>query len=107
MRYEYIFYLTDDSFDYGDWSWGGTYYCSGKHGFSIEISPDNIPDIDSLEGFGAFDGIREEVHNSQELIEYIEHNSEEIQEWAEESGLSNRERFEELVELLKQERVEK
>lgn len=69
MRSDYIFFETDSSFDFQ----GGTYYCTDKHGFSIEINADNKINIDSIEGFGAFEDA-EKCETLETLFEYIEKN---------------------------------
>lgn len=50
MKYEYIYYLEDRSFDYGDF----THYDIVKHGFSIEIN-NNTVNCNTIEGFGNYE----------------------------------------------------
>ena len=50
MKYEYIYYIEDTSFDYGDF----THYETSPHGFEIEIDCNNNVDISTLRGFGGY-----------------------------------------------------
>lgn len=56
MELEYIFYETDDSFDYGDC--GRTCYRFTKHGFTIDVNSENGLDIKTLKGFGDYHDIQ-------------------------------------------------
>ena len=54
MRYNFVYYSTDSSFDYGDFP-GATHYQTDLHGFEIEIDKNDIPHLDTLQGFGDYD----------------------------------------------------
>lgn len=88
IRYDYIFYTTDESFDYGD----GTCYCIGEHGFSIEIDSDNNVFINSLEAYGDYAEMND-ITTLAELKQYlIEHK--------EESQLTKQDCIDELVSFI-------
>lgn len=70
MKYDYIFYETDDSFDYGDFP-GGTCYCIGQHGFSIDITTDNKVDINTLEPYGDYLYEMKEIKTHKQLKNYL------------------------------------
>ena len=106
MRYEYVFYERDVSFDYGDFP-GATCSCIEKNGFSIEIDKEDNVDISSLEGFGDFQFIEREIKTPEGLIKFIDEHKADIEETSDTSLWANRELFDELVEFLKNERVEK
>lgn len=106
MRYEYIFYERDVSFDYGDFP-GATCSCIEKNGFSIEIDKDDNVDVSSLEGFGDFQFIEREIKTPDALIDFIENHKIYIESTNDTPFKTNKELFEELVEFLKNERVEK
>lgn len=99
MKYEYILYERDVSFDYGDFL-GAT--CSGieKNGFSIDIDINDNVDIDSLEGFGDFQFLEKDIKTKQGLIDFINENEEYIEEINPGCKYTNKELFEELVEIL-------
>lgn len=73
MKYttDYIFYRTDESFDYGDWSWGGTCYEYADHGFSIEMDTDDNIYIDTLEAYGDFTEMNDKCKTLEQLKQYI------------------------------------
>ena len=100
MRYEYIFYERDVTFDYGDFP-GGT--CSGieKNGFSIEIDKDDNVDVSSLEGFGDFQFIERDIKSPDALIDFIENHKMYIESTNDTPVEMNKELFEELVKFLK------
>lgn len=50
MKYEYIYYIEDTSFDYGNF----THYEHSPSGFEIEIDSDNNVDISTIQGFGGY-----------------------------------------------------
>lgn len=99
MKFEYILYERDVSFDYGDFP-GAT--CSGteKNGFSIDIDIDDRVDMDSLEGFGDFQNLEKDITTKQGLIDFINENEEYIEEINPRCPYTNKELFEELVEIL-------
>lgn len=106
MRYEYVFYERDVSFDYGDFPGA---CCSGieKNGFSVEIDKNDNVDISSLDGFGDFQFIEREIKTPDALIDFIENHKIYIESTNDTPFKTNKELFEELVEFLKNERVEK
>lgn len=67
---EYIFYTTNESFDYGC----GTCYEHTKHGFSIEKDDYNNFNIDTLKGFNDFRDV-ENCETLEQLADYISFNS--------------------------------
>ncbi len=99
MKYEYILYERDVSFDYGDFPGAN---CSGteKNGFSIDIDIDDHVDMDSLEGFGDFQNLEKDITTKQGLIDFINENEEYIEEINPRCQFTNKELFEELVEIL-------
>ena len=101
MRYEYNFYITDESFDYGDFP-GATVTETVKHGFSIEINSDNKVDISSLESYNDYSEIQEKVKTLQELLDYIESHLEEIEEHDENEIITNYYLFLELTDFLRE-----
>ena len=52
MNYDYVFYTTDESFDYPTGYGYATHYVEGKHGFSLSIDIDNYIDFSSFDAFG-------------------------------------------------------
>ena len=106
MRYEYVFYERDVSFDYGDFP-GATCSCIEKNGFSIEIDKDDNVDVSSLEGFGDFQFIERDIKTPDALIDFIENHKIYIESTNDTPIEINKELFEELVEFLKNERVVK
>lgn len=106
MRYEYVFYERDVSFDYGDFP-GATCSCIEKNGFSIEIDKNDNVDVSSLDGFGDFQFIEREIKTPDALIDFIENHKIYIESTNDTPIETNKELFEELVEFLKNERVER
>lgn len=102
MKYDYIFYVTDESFDYGDFP-GSSYYEKNNHGFSIDIDSNNVIDIASLTPFGDFYSEMKNIKTLEELKQYLEIKLKEVKEWEiEESQFTNLEIFEELIKFLQQ-----
>ena len=98
MRYEYIFYTTDESFDFGDFP-GGTCSQTEYHGFSVEIDKENNIDISSLEWFG--DYYKTQIKTLQGLKEFIKTHLNEVEEISTiVDTYTNIELFEELIELI-------
>ena len=95
MRYEYVFYERDVSFDYGDFP-GATCSCIEKNGFSIEIDKDDNVDVSSLEGFGDFQFIERDIKTPKGLIKFIDEHKADIEETSNTSLSENKELFEEL-----------
>lgn len=99
MRYEYIFYSTDKSFDYGDFP-NSTYTEFENTGFFIEIDKNDNVDISTLEGFGDFEGIEKQIKTAEDLIKFISDNKCNIEN-ARRAMFTYRELLEELIEFLK------
>jgi hypothetical protein len=96
---EYIFYETDESFDYGDWSWGGTWEEHANHGFEIEIDNDKI-DMSSFNAFGDYEEMNHKCKTLEDLKNYILEHYDEIQEFEGFYKYSNKEVFNELLEII-------
>lgn len=94
MKHDYIFYTTDDSFDYGDRTW----YETGYHGFCIDIDKNDNICMSSLKGYGEFYDI-EECKTYKDLYNYIDKHEDYITEWSPED-FNNAEIFEELKSIL-------
>lgn len=94
MKYEYYYYTTDESFDYGD----GTCQETGYHGFEIDIDKDNNIDLSTLKGWGDFATEIEKVETLEDFKTFLKNNKPYIQEWDEE--ISNSEIFDELEIIL-------
>lgn len=73
MIYEYIFWKVDTSFSFQGPFGIQTQECYDKHGFAIDIDVDNIPKLETLEGFGAFADV-EDCKTYEELYDFIEEN---------------------------------
>lgn len=99
MRAEYIFYVTDESFSYGDFP-GSTVYQTERHGFEIDIDSDNNIDISSIEFFGYYQD--KKINSLYDLLDFVETHLIEVEEINENATYSNYEIFEELIELIKQ-----
>ena len=100
MNYDYVFYTTDESFDYPTGYGYATHYVEGKHGFSLSIDIDNYIDFSSFDAFGDFGEMEDKCKNLKELKAYILNSFDEIQESDEYITYSNREIFEELIEII-------
>ena len=99
MRAEYIFYVTDESFSFGDFP-GSTIYQIENHGFSIDINSDNDIDISSIDFFGDYKD--REIKTLNELLEFLQLHIFEVEEINENSQFSNIELFEELLEIIQE-----
>lgn len=97
MRYEFIYYSTDESFDYGDFP-NSTYHCTGLHGFSIEITKDDIPLLDTIDGFGDFADVKDHAQNYKDFADYLKNSLGDIQR--EDENASSIECFEELIDFV-------
>ena len=99
MKLTYNFYTTDESFDFGDFP-NGTCHQTAEHGFSIEHNgKTNDLDINSLNTYGDF----EEMNNIKtlgELKEYLLSHLDEVQDFDFECKYTNKEVFEELIEII-------
>lgn len=103
MRYEYVFYERDVSFDYGDF-YGACRAEFEKSGFSVDIDRNDNVDIESLEGFGDFLEMEKEIKTHKDLRNFIEENKDKIEDYDPDifSKYKNVELFEELVEILQE-----
>ena len=97
MIHKYIFYTTDESFDYGDFP-NSTYYYECEHGFKIDI--DN-PTMDTFEAFGDYSEMNK-LKSLEEIKDYIIAHFKEVQEFEEGLLYPNIDIFIELVEILKE-----
>lgn len=101
MRYEYIFYTKDVSFDYGDFP-GSTYTEFEKTGFFIEIDKNDNVDISTLEGFGDFEGIEKQISTKEQPSDFIKRNKCNVEESLENLKFTRTELLNELVEILEE-----
>ena len=101
MKYDYIFYTTDGSFDYGDFP-GGTYHCLDYHGFSIDMDERDWIDIASLEAYGDYCEMEDKCKSLEELKIYLINHLHEVREYEEhkEYSFTNLEIFKELIDLI-------
>ena len=97
--FEYIFYQTDESFDYGDWSWGGTWNEYANHGFEVAIDINDNIDMSTFQAFGDYEEMNHKCKTLEDLKNYILEHYNEIQDY---DGLcySNHELFDELLESI-------
>ena len=97
--FEYIFYQTDESFDYGDWSWGGTWNEYANHGFEVAIDINDNIDMTTFQAFGDYEEMNHKCKTLEDLKNYILEHYNEIQDY---DGLcySNHELFDELLESI-------
>ena len=96
---EYVFYQTDESFDYGDWSWGGTCYEYANHGFEIEIDHNDNIDMSSFQAFGDYEEMNHKCKTLEDLKNYILEHYNEIQDVLN-IYHPNQEAFDELLEII-------
>lgn len=99
MKYEYNFYITDSSFDYGDF-WGGTYKETDYHGFTVDIDTDNNIDLSSIHGYGDLAGVEFEIKDLADFKQFLISNLDTVQEYDEDAEYSNIERFRELISII-------
>lgn len=92
MKYDFIFYETDESFDYGDFP-GGTCFQIGYHGFSIDISDDNKVDINTLTPFGDYTCEMDKITTIDGLKTYLQNHVNEI-------SVKNKPIFEKLLQRI-------
>ena len=97
MRYEYIFYTTDESFDFWDFP-GGTCNQTEYHGFTVDIDKENNIDISSLKWLGDYS--ETQITTLQGLKEFIKTHLNEVEEIGESLTYTNIELFEEFIELI-------
>lgn len=100
MAQEYNFYTTDESFDYNGPFGTATQYETGYHGFSIEVDKNDIIDITSLDAYGDYTEMQDKCKTLEDLKKYLEEHLDEVQEDEEKHRYTNRECFEELIEII-------
>lgn len=66
---KYIFYYTDECFDYGDYS-GSTCYIYEPHGFEVAIE-DNKIDLSTIKGLGEFEDEVKKIKTLDDLNKFI------------------------------------
>lgn len=96
MKYEFIYYISDGSFDYGDF----THYETDYHGFDIEINSDNIIDINTLIGFGDYTNIEKSIKSLIQFKDFLYRNFRNITEYKKDCYYSNFDIFEDLLLLV-------
>lgn len=101
MEVQYIFFKTDASFSYEGPFGTQTEVCEDAHGFSIVIDSDNVPDISTLRGFGAFEDV-ENCKNLTDLYVYIEENKKYINDGEFEDLYSTEELLDELQKFIQE-----
>lgn len=92
----FIFYTTDESFDFGD----GICPEYTKHGFSIEKDDNNTFLIDTLKGFNDFRDA-EKCETLEQLADYISFNSKYVIEDEYDSSRTNYKRLQILYKKIK------
>ena len=97
---EYIFYQTDESFDYGDWSWGGTWNEYANHGFELDIDSNYSIDMTKFQAFGDYEEMNDKCKTLEDLKNYILEHYNEIQEFDGFDRYSNKEVFNELLDII-------
>ena len=97
---EYIFYQTDESFDYGDWSWGGTWIEYANHGFEVEIDNNDNIDMSSFQAFGDYEEMNHKCKTLEDLKNYILEHYNEIQDVEGFGKYPNKEVFGELLDII-------
>lgn len=100
MKTEYIFFTTDESFDYPTGYGYATYHEKASHGFEISIDTDNKIDFSSFSSFGSYAEMEDKCKNLTDLKNYIIEHLDEIEEPEEKFTYTNREIFEELLEII-------
>lgn len=99
MDFKYIFYTTDESFDYGDFP-NSTCYVEAPHGFSIEIDVNNKINLSSLVGFGNYLNEVKSIKTLKDFQKFLKSNLNQVQELDEDAKYTNLECFEELLEIV-------
>lgn len=95
---EYIFYTTNESFDYGDFP-GSTCICFEPHGFEVDIEDGRV-DLTTLQGFGDYGVEVEKVKTLIDLKEFIKKYKNEIYDYDETEFFKKVKKFEELEKIL-------
>lgn len=80
MNYDFIYYTTDSSFDYLSPFGVSTEHIEDWHGFSIELTNDDKPLIETLEGYGDFAVEIDKIKTLEQLKEFILKNMNEIRD---------------------------
>lgn len=98
MLYTFIFYKTDESFDFGDFP-GSTISIKDVHGFDIEIDRYDNVDLTSLTGFGNFSYFSK-IQSLNQLKTEIINNLSDIDEFPDKSTFTNIEVFQDFIKIL-------
>lgn len=80
MEKEYVYWVSDDSFDYHGPYGTLTQEQWGLHGFRIPFDEDFEPIIKDIEGFGHFEDVEEHISSAKEFLEYLRENKKHIKE---------------------------
>ena len=97
---DYIFYSTDESFDYNGPFGTATHYQIGLHGFSLDFDKDYKPILEEIKGFGEFDDIEDKVATYQDLLDYLSVNLGYLDYNCEEA--TSQDDFDELISILEE-----
>ena len=97
-NYEFYFYTTDESFDYGDFTHKDIVY----HGFTLELDKDDNVDFASLEGWGDYSQEIDAIRTAKGLRDYVQEHLDEVLEWDEDENklCTNYELFCNLIDIL-------
>ena len=93
---QYVFYETDESFDFDGPFGTQTYVDYAQHGFEIN----NDYDFDSFHAYGDYDEMNSKCKSLEDVINYIIEHLGEIQETNEVSYEDNFERFNEFIAIV-------
>ena len=99
---QYIYYTTDESFDFDAPFGTKTYYQTGYHGFTIDFDSDYKPIINSIDGFGEFDDINWKVKDFKSLADYLKLT---IPLWQDTEGSTPLREFTDLLELVEETQI--
>ena len=96
--YEFYFYTTDESFDYGDFTHKDIVY----HGLTLELDQNDNVIIDSVEGWGNYATEIDAIKTAKGLRDYIQEHLDEVLEWDEDESkmFTNYELFCNLIDIL-------
>ena len=97
---EYIFYQTDCSFDFDGPFGTETYHDYENHGFEVEIDNNDNIDMSSFKAFGDYEEMNHKCKTIENLKNYILEHYNEIQEFDGFDRYSNKEVFDELLEII-------
>ena len=101
MKYKYIYYKTDDSFDYGDF----THHEITEHCFEIDIDYQNQININTLIGYGDFTNIEQKIKTARDFYNFLKENMDKVEEIEQDTAFSNVELFEELLEFTQKQSI--